>query len=164
MTEYEILNTKLEVYLSLKRVSYTTQKIYRKVLLDFFALLVQQGRNTPIDDDYNDFRDYLYFDLKKSISATEYSLSCVKRFFAWSALNPECMSVDTVKVKPQEYPLRKRRRKVSTMLSPYLYEALEILADYDYTDIPTILNALVEKYVARRKRDINYVKKSKNKE
>lgn len=45
------------------------------------------------------------------------------------------------------------------MLSAYLYEAIELLAGYDGIDISTMLNALVSKYVAHRKNDIDQVKK-----
>ena len=158
MTEHEKLNAKSEVYLSLRRLSHETKRIYRQAFLDFFALLLERGRNTPIEDDYDDFRYYLRFDLKKEISTAEYAISCVKRFFAWSAENPECTSLDTVKTFPQQAPCKKRSRKVSTMLSAYLYEAIELLADYDGIDIPTMLNALVSKYVAHRKNDIDRVK------
>ena len=91
---------------------------------------------------------------KKSITLIQPIIHCIERFFSWSAENPECTSLETVNTKPEQRQRLKHTHKVSVLLSPYLYDSLETLANHDYTDIPTMLNALVSRYVAHRKSDI----------
>lgn len=161
MTEGEnlqYLQSQLEVYLSLLDITPATQRIHRKAISGFFPLLFARGRKIPCEDDYDDYRCYLHFQKKKSLSFTDYAVSCVQRFFTWSAENPKCTSIETLNTPPKQRPRTKRTRRVSTLLSPYLYESLEILANYDCTDIPTMLNTVVSKYVAQRKNDIDRVK------
>lgn len=158
MTEYETLNAKLEVYLSLLDVMPATKSVHRKAISEFLPLLLERGRNIPLDDDYYDYRYYLHFQKKKSLSVTQLNIRCIERFFSWLAENPECTSIETVNTKPEQRPRLKRTRKVSVLLSPYLYDSLVLLADNDCTDIPTMLNALVSRYVAHRKNDIDRVK------
>lgn len=158
MTEYETLNAKLEVYLSLLDVMPATKSVHRKAISEFLPLLLERGRNIPLDDDYYDYRYYLHFQKKKSLSVTQLNIRCIERFFSWLAENPECTSIETVNTKPEQRPRLKRTRKVSLLLSPYLYDSLVLLADNDCTDIPTMLNALVSRYVAHRKNDIDRVK------
>ena len=76
-------------------------------------------------------------------------------FFSWLAENPKCTSLETLNIPLKQRPRRKRERRVSTSLSSYLYEQLELLANHDGIDIPTMLNVIVSKYVAHRKDDIN---------
>ena len=158
MTEYETLNAKLEVYLSLLDVMPATKSVHRKAISEFLPLLLERGRNIPLNDDYYDYRYYLHFQKKKSLSVTQLNIRCIERFFSWLAENPECTSIETVKIPPEQPPRKKRARKVTIMLSAYLYEAVELLADYDGIEIPTMLNALVSRYVAHRKNDIDRVK------
>lgn len=158
MTEYETLNAKLEVYLSLLDVMPATKSVHRKAISEFLPLLLERGRNIPLDDDYYDYRYYLHFQKKKSLSVTQLNIRCIERFFSWLAENPECTSTETVNTKPEQRPRLKRTRKVSVLLSPYLYDSLVLLTDNDCTDIPTMLNALVSRYVAHRKNDIDRVK------
>lgn len=158
MTEYETLNAKLEVYLSLLDVMPATKSVHRKAISEFLPLLLERGRNIPLDDDYYDYRYYLHFQKKKSLSVTQLNIRCIERFFSWLAENPECTSIETVNTKPEQRPRLKRTRKVSVLLSPYLYDSLVLLADNDCTDIPTMLNALVSRYVAHRKNDIDRIK------
>lgn len=158
MTEYKTLNAKLEVYLSLLDVMPATKSVHRKAISEFLPLLLERGRNIPLDDDYYDYRYYLHFQKKKSLSVTQLNIRCIERFFSWLAENPECTSIETVNTKPEQRPRLKRTRKVSVLLSPYLYDSLVLLADNDCTDIPTMLNALVSRYVAHRKNDIDRVK------
>lgn len=158
MTEYETLNAKLEVYLSLLDVMPATKSVHRKAISEFLPLLLERGRNIPLDDDYDDYRYYLLFQKKKSITLIQPIIRYIERFFSWVAENPECTSLETVNTKPEQRPRLKRTRKVSVLLSPYLYDSLMLLADNDCTDIPTMLNALVSRYVAHRKNDIDRVK------
>lgn len=158
MTESEKLNAKLDVYLSLLDVMPATKSVHRKAISEFLPLLLERGRNIPLDDDYYDYRYYLHFQKKKSLSVTQLNIRCIERFFSWLAENPECTSIETVNTKPEQRPRLKRTRKVSVLLSPYLYDSLVLLADNDCTDIPTMLNALVSRYVAHRKNDIDRVK------
>lgn len=158
MTESENLNAKLDVYLSLLNVTPATKNIYKKAISGFFPLLLANGRNIPLDDDYDDYGYYLLIQQKKSVSLTRDAIRHVQRFFSWLAENPNCTSIETVNTLPEQRPRTKRARRVSTMLSAYLYESLEILANHDCTDIPTILNSLVSRYVAHRKNDIDRVK------
>lgn len=78
MTEYETLNAKLEVYLSLLDVMPATKSVHRKAISEFLPLLLERGRNIPLDDDYYDYRYYLHFQKKKSLSVTQLNIRCMK--------------------------------------------------------------------------------------
>lgn len=153
----ENLYSALDVYLSLLNITPNTKRIHKEAISNFFCLLSLCGRNTPMKDDYDDFRYYLLFEQKRSISAVNNAISCVQRFFSWLAENPECVSTETVKTLPEQKH-RKRGRRVTTYLNATQYEHLKSLAELDATEIPTILNMLVMKYVAYRKADIERVK------
>ena len=160
MTENEKLTQKLknflslEVYLSLLDLTPKSKQEHRKAILNFLCLLFSRDRNTPVEKDYEDYDYYLRILRKKSITTTESAISYAQRFFFWLSENPECISIETLNTLPVQRPRRKRTRRVSTLLSPYLYEQLKILADNEGIDIPTMLNAIVAQYVAHRKDSI----------
>lgn len=65
MTEGENPNAKLDVYLSLLDVMPATKNVHRKAILGFFPLLLANGRNIPLDDDYDDYRYFLLIQKKR---------------------------------------------------------------------------------------------------
>ena len=160
MTENQKLNQKLklflslEVYLSLLDLAPKSKQEHRKAILDFLCLLFSRDKNSPVEKDYDDYGYYLQILRKKSITTKESAISYAKRFFSWLSENSECINIETLNTLPEQRPRRKRTRRVNTLLSPYLYENLELLANEEGTDIPTKLNAIVAQYIARRKSNV----------
>ncbi|MBQ3456383.1 MAG: hypothetical protein IJG36_08100 [Synergistaceae bacterium] len=160
MTEKsENLNAKLEIYLTLLRATPATKQRHKQAISEFLALLLERGRNIPVEDDYNDYRYHLRIKEHQSISATESAISCINRFFYWLAENPDCTDINTATIPKN--PNMCRSRRVSAVISPYLFESLTLISEHDGVDIPAILNALVMNYVTYRKKDIPALKEKK---
>lgn len=151
MSEY--LDTKLTEYLYTLKLTPATKQKHKEAISDFFALLIVRDREYPAERDYDDFGKYLIVNEKKNLADMEREIGYIKRFFSWLAKNPNHNDIQP------EQPLQPQKtHRVTTVLTPYLYEGLQILAHYDDMEIPTILKNLVIKYVAYRKHDIERVK------
>ena len=145
----------VDVYVSLLDLAPNSKQEHRKSILDFLCLLMTRDKLSPDEKDYEDYHHYLTVTRKKSLTLADNAISYVKRFYDWLSENPNCHDVEKVKTLPKQRPRRKRSRRVSTLLSSCLYENLQLLAEHDNTDIPTILNTIVARYIAHRKGDIN---------
>lgn len=147
----------LDGYLSMLNITLPTKRIHRKAISDILALLSVRGRKIPLEDDYD---DYCYYLLKqgKSIENQKYAMSCIRKFFAWLAENPNYTGHKEPHTTPTQSPRKKRARRVSILLPPAMYDSLEKLAECYSMDIPTVINDIVAKYITACKDKIDSLK------
>lgn len=147
--EREKIERKADIYLSLLNVAQSTKRIYRKAILDVYDLPSMRGKDFPCE------KDYLIFELeglRKNLKTSRGDLiNHVRRFCEWLSENKECTSIEDVKTQPKQCPHRKRRRKVSTVLSAKLFYDFDELAKQRGVDNSTLLNFIVESYLKSRK-------------